>query len=240
MSNHQEFNYKFLETDPWEITEKIIRKKFDLLPSDDFVLIDMADDCIMSHTVLPLLNNNSFVRVKMIYSCDLLAPLSTKRPVLTKSINKRKRVKRSRSSSENPSDFDQSISSANGSGNHVPPKIRKIEENNRARLEAQRDNMEVMCYQKIFHFLEKYALIQPTENRKVVKQILQGLKIELDQLYNLLKYIRNNIDISTLRMNENNLVPILKKIYDDQYLKHDKSKKQLQRRLMNAMAHLIN
>jgi hypothetical protein len=76
--NDQEFKYKFPENDPWEITEQTIRKKFKLLSSDQFLLMDMADNYFISHTMLPLLDDNSSVRVEILQQCNLSATLLPK------------------------------------------------------------------------------------------------------------------------------------------------------------------
>jgi len=50
-----------------------------------------------------------------------------------------------------------------------------------------------------------------------MNMILEKLNIRLHQLYNLLKFIRNQIDIEALQLNRNNLFEILAKIRHENY-----------------------
>ncbi len=52
----------------------------------------------------------------------------------------------------------------------------------------------------------------------VAKQIMTRLDIKIYQLYNLLKYFRNNVDIPSLNMNQANAANIIVKIHDTDYL----------------------
>ncbi len=56
----------------------------------------------------------------------------------------------------------------------------------------------------------------------LTKEILNKLNIRLHTLYNLLKFIRHNMDVLSLDINENNLVDKLFNIYHNKYLSNCK------------------
>ena len=51
----------------------------------------------------------------------------------------------------------------------------------------------------------------------VRSELIRALNINKAELYNLLKYTRNTIDMSKLYLNENNIVEILGNIYTNDY-----------------------
>ena len=63
---------------------------------------------------------------------------------------------------------------------------------------------------------------------RITRQVMDKLKIELFDVYNLLKFIRHKIDVSVLRLNEQNIVDVLFDLYMNNYLK-DKSKSSFKR-----------
>jgi hypothetical protein len=44
--NH-EFRYKYSENEPWEVTEDVIKKKFELSPDISYTLYDLEDNCVV-------------------------------------------------------------------------------------------------------------------------------------------------------------------------------------------------
>lgn len=53
----------------------------------------------------------------------------------------------------------------------------------------------------------------------LTRYILSKLKIELYDLYNLLKFMRHNDDVCALKLNDENIVNILSQIYQEYDLK---------------------
>lgn len=54
--------------------------------------------------------------------------------------------------------------------------------------------------------------------RKIANQVTQQFKVPWHELYNMLKFIRNKMDASSLNMNKDNAVDIIGKIYNNDYL----------------------
>ena len=63
---------------------------------------------------------------------------------------------------------------------------------------------------------------------RVTRQIMDKLKIELHDVYNLFKFMRHKTDMSLLQLNDQNIVDVLRHVYKDNYL-NDNSKSTLKR-----------
>ena len=57
--------------------------------------------------------------------------------------------------------------------------------------------------------------------KNLIQQILIQLKIQLDDLYNFLKFLRHRVDFSSLQLNKENLLRILSQLYKENYLKNN-------------------
>ncbi len=55
---------------------------------------------------------------------------------------------------------------------------------------------------------------------RFVQQIMNKLQIKIDELYNLLKFIRHKINLSSLELNDQNIIDILSNVYMNNYLKN--------------------
>jgi hypothetical protein len=110
---------------------------------------------------------------------------------------------------------------------------------NDAKRKRKRLELNVMYNRKINHFLQKYANTKDSkclsENlliylllktilladcRHVSHEIISTLKISKAELYNLLKFVRHNINVSSLNLNKINMIDVLSNIYQKHYI-HD-------------------
>lgn len=57
--------------------------------------------------------------------------------------------------------------------------------------------------------------------QRLVQQIMNKLQIKIHDLYNLLKFIRHKINLSSLELNDQNIIDILSNVYMNNYLKND-------------------
>ncbi len=61
----------------------------------------------------------------------------------------------------------------------------------------------------------------------ILTKIKEKLVIHLFQLYNLLKFMRNNMDVRSLNMNKDNVVDIIANVYKTNYINRTNYKKYL-------------
>ncbi|CAF2059862.1 unnamed protein product [Rotaria magnacalcarata] len=88
--------------------------------------------------------------------------------------------------------------------------------------EAQkRRELKLMCNKKICYFIEKYAKVDRVDSVRLKKEILCNLDLQIHDLYNLLKFIRNKMDLPSLELTKDNLINVLFRIYHNNYLEND-------------------
>lgn len=110
---------------------------------------------------------------------------------------------------------------------------------NEALTRKKRRELKLLCNKKIYYFIEKYAkvdnsiiLIQKNVTRfiflkilvdcvRLTTEILCRLNIQIHELYNLLKFVRHKMDLPSLKLNKDNLIDVLFRIYHNSYLNND-------------------
>jgi hypothetical protein len=64
---------------------------------------------------------------------------------------------------------------------------------------------------------KKYFILDNA--RKIANQLMQHLNIHWYELYNVLKFIRNTKDMSSLKLGQSNIINIIGDIYTNDYKK---------------------
>ncbi|CAF3345992.1 unnamed protein product [Rotaria sp. Silwood2] len=217
------FRSKFsTDTSAVELDEEI-RNEFNIELGTTCGFVDMADNTRVLLSVLKHLPNDANImvivkdsnsRTNLSSDTQRLSPSSSSSIINNSDgmITIMNSVKDISSSSESTNNSKTNLTYYST----IPPTGQKQHVNANTTTKVRKT--KVAMNQKVYYFLETYAGIERMNCIDVSKQIMARLDIKIYELYNLLKYIRNKVDIPSLNMNKTNAANIIVKLHDTDYL----------------------
>ncbi|CAM4937481.1 unnamed protein product, partial [Rotaria socialis] len=92
-----------------------------------------------------------------------------------------------------------------------------IKKLNAAEEKRKRRELNIIYNRKINYFLQKYANVKDIDCNRVSDDIMQNLNISKNELYNVLRFIRNTMNISPLNYTQDNFINVVRDIYENSY-----------------------
>ncbi|CAF3561975.1 unnamed protein product [Rotaria socialis] len=234
---NEEFRYKFPSNDSTTSIIAALRRRFNIKNDIDYDLVDIEDNTTISLSCLLYLKNDTSILVKLnnsnletniskndsnsSSSSQIVGTLDSdsKRMPLSFSDNNVRLLTSDLSSISVSSDSDYKTNIHYNSAVPISGATKQCN----ARTEKNKREFKILCNKKIIRFLETHANVTPVDCHRVVRQILKILNIQLLELYNLLKFVRNKMNVQLLNLNKQNVVDVIVNVYKNNYV-NDNSK----------------
>jgi len=215
----KKFRYKFPLDEPRELIDVTIRKYFHIPANTNYLLVDLSDATIVSLFSLAYLDNEANVQIEIINS-NTSNPTSSSHMVnncdreVSSFSDNSKKLKSSDLSSTSQSESDSnSIMHYNSMVSHTGEmKLTDVQ------IKRKNREIKIIFNRRINYFIHKYAHVDPIDTPRIASDIMKNLNIQINELYNTLKFIRNKMNISSLNLNKENIVNVIGDIYKNNYL----------------------